>query len=204
MDGLLRLSFQFRQLLLHVSFEIPIWPVWCDIQEILHVLGEWGGKFNGKMAVTKSWALFASSSATICSANPFTLASRVSSISTLLWCLRNVRVSGSKFRLINTGSLASPLDGDTDHIWFPAKAWGYTYLVTSTSSPARFLRKASKRSFRASEAAASDIARSSETTEGRGESGETRQLNSRTADALSDRRDSPATSASQNLNVELG
>lgn len=37
MDGLLRLPFQFRQLLLHFSFKIPIWPVWRDVQEILHV-----------------------------------------------------------------------------------------------------------------------------------------------------------------------
>lgn len=73
-----------------------------------------------------------------------------------------MRVSGSKFRLITTGSLASPLYGGTDQIiWFPAKARGNTYLMASTSSPARFLRKASKRSFRASEVAASDIAKGS-------------------------------------------
>lgn len=42
MDGLLGLPLQFRHLLLQFSFKIPIWPFWCDVQEILHVYVEGG------------------------------------------------------------------------------------------------------------------------------------------------------------------
>jgi hypothetical protein len=123
------------------------------------------------MTVTKSWALFASSSAMICSANPLTLCSRVSSISTLAWRLRSVRVSGSKFRLAKTGSLASPLEAG-HQLEFQRKH-GVTYPMSSASSPALLFRNASKRAFRASEAAARDITAS----EARGlMRAETRQL----------------------------
>jgi hypothetical protein len=62
---------------------------------------------------------------------------------------------GVKVSISQDGSSASPL-GQTRYVNASSGKKG-TYLMSSTSSPALFLRNASKRAFRSSEAAARDM-----------------------------------------------
>ena len=102
-NGLLCPSLQLSQLFVQLSLQIPIWSLWCDIEDILNTEVRHDFKEYGKR--TNSCALCLSSSAMISTAIPFTWFSTVSSITTsFAVCFFNVRDSGSKFLFLITGS----------------------------------------------------------------------------------------------------
>jgi len=79
-NGLLCPSLQLSQFFVQLSLQIPIWSLWCDIEDILNTEVRHGFKEYGKR--TNSCALCLSSSAMISTAIPFTWFSTVSSITT--------------------------------------------------------------------------------------------------------------------------